>query len=252
MPGGSSSASGVSVAARLTPCAIGSDTGGSTRLPAAFNGVVGFKPSDGRIPKAGILALASTFDTIGPLARSVADCALVEAALRGAPGPTVRRLPLCHLDVLAPTNFVTENAEPAVIENHELVLEALAVAGTSIRREPVPALDIMAEAIKAHGPLIAAEAYHETRAYVDGEAMSRIDRRVMHRLLQGKAMNALSLLTLQRTRQILVTELRAQMGAALLSMPKRFYPRPLGVRQHIAIHRQRGSHPPTIVNPHRH
>jgi aspartyl-tRNA(Asn)/glutamyl-tRNA(Gln) amidotransferase subunit A len=123
------------------------------------------------------------------------------------------------LELLAPTNFVTDNAETAVVANYERTLEALAAAGASIRREAVPALQTMYEALRTHGPLIAAEAYHEMRAYVEGEAMARIDRRVMHRLLQGKAMNAHSLLTLQRTRQRLTAELHAQLGGALLTMP---------------------------------
>ena len=83
-PGGSSSGSGAAVAARLVPCAIGTDTGGSVRIPSAFNGVVGYKTSCGRIDTTGMFPLARTYDTIGPLARSVEDCILLDRALRGA------------------------------------------------------------------------------------------------------------------------------------------------------------------------
>lgn len=72
-PGGSSSASGAAVAAGLVPCAIGSDTGGSIRVPASFNGVVGYKASEGLHDKTGVFPLSRTLDTIGPLARSVSD-----------------------------------------------------------------------------------------------------------------------------------------------------------------------------------
>ena len=90
-PGGSSSGCGAAVAARLVPCAIGSDTGGSVRIPAAFNGVVGYKTSTGRIDATGLVPLARSYDTIGPLARSVEDCVLLDMALRGAVTTPVRR-----------------------------------------------------------------------------------------------------------------------------------------------------------------
>ena len=82
-PGGSSSASGVVVSAGIVPLSMGSDTGGSVRIPACFNGVVGYKTSSGRYPMAGVYPLAPSLDTIGPLAHSVADCALFDAVLRG-------------------------------------------------------------------------------------------------------------------------------------------------------------------------
>jgi len=82
-PGGSSSGSGVAVAAGLVPFAIGSDTGGSVRLPAAWNGVVGLKVTEGMIPLEGIIPLSHTLDTPGPMARSVEDCAIGLEILRG-------------------------------------------------------------------------------------------------------------------------------------------------------------------------
>jgi aspartyl-tRNA(Asn)/glutamyl-tRNA(Gln) amidotransferase subunit A len=90
-PGGSSSGCGAAVAGRLVPCAIGSDTGGSVRIPAAFNGIVGYKTSTGRIDANGLVPLARSYDTIGPLARSVEDCILLDMALRGAVTTPVRR-----------------------------------------------------------------------------------------------------------------------------------------------------------------
>jgi aspartyl-tRNA(Asn)/glutamyl-tRNA(Gln) amidotransferase subunit A len=84
-PGGSSSGSGAAVAAGLVPCAVGTDTGGSVRIPASFNGVFGFKTSEGRIDKTGVIPLSRTFDTIGPLARSVADCAALAGPLPSTP-----------------------------------------------------------------------------------------------------------------------------------------------------------------------
>src|SRR5439155_21232215 len=82
-PGGSSSGSGVAVSAGLAPVAIGTDTGGSVRLPAAWCGIVGLKVTAGRISRYGVLPLSSTLDTPGPLARSVEDAALIYRALSG-------------------------------------------------------------------------------------------------------------------------------------------------------------------------
>src|SRR4051812_41273475 len=81
--GGSSSGSGSAVAARLVPAALGSDTGGSIRMPAHFCGVTGLKPTNGRVSRANAMPLSFTLDTVGPLARSVEDCALILAAIAG-------------------------------------------------------------------------------------------------------------------------------------------------------------------------
>ncbi|GIS87791.1 MAG: hypothetical protein CM1200mP18_05010 [Gammaproteobacteria bacterium] len=87
VPGGSSSGSGVAVAAGLTSAALGTDTGGSVRLPSAFCGLVGLKPTFGRISNYGVMPLSHTLDTVGPLTRSVADAALLYDVLRG-PDPS--------------------------------------------------------------------------------------------------------------------------------------------------------------------
>ncbi len=88
-PGGSSSGSGAVVAAGIVPLSIGTDTGGSIRIPAAFNGVVGYKTSTGHHPMEGVFPLSRTLDTLGPLANTVEDCVLVDAALRGLAKPAV-------------------------------------------------------------------------------------------------------------------------------------------------------------------
>jgi aspartyl-tRNA(Asn)/glutamyl-tRNA(Gln) amidotransferase subunit A len=96
VPGGSSSGTGVAVAARLTPAGIGSDTGGSVRIPSAFNGLVGLKVTFGRIGLSGTMLLSWTLDSIGPMARSVEDCALLLNALAApdARDPTTLGQPL--------------------------------------------------------------------------------------------------------------------------------------------------------------
>ena len=88
--GGSSGGAAVSVALGLAAAAIGSDTGGSIRLPAAWNGLVGFKPTTGAVDMAGVLPLCARFDVVGPLARTVEDCAELFALIRGTPAPDLR------------------------------------------------------------------------------------------------------------------------------------------------------------------
>ena len=218
-PGGSSSGCGAAVAARLVPCAVGSDTGGSVRIPSAFNGVVGYKTSWGRIDTTGLMPLARSFDTIGPLARSVEDCILLDRAMRGAISAEARRSDLRTLTLLVPTNVVAVDAEQAVIDNFERTLEALSRAGVAIRRERIDVLDEIVEMNARHGTLTAAEAYNEYREIVDSEKVSQIDRRVVRRIMGGKKMSANDLLSIQRGRQRMIAKCLQQMRGALLAMP---------------------------------
>lgn len=218
-PGGSSSGSGTAVAARLVPCAIGTDTGGSVRIPSAFNGVVGFKTSTGRIDTTGLVPLARSYDTIGPLARSVEDCVLVDMALRGAVTTSVRRRDPRSLVLLVPTNLILDQAESEVAGNFERSLAALASAGATIRRERVEVLDEVVEMTARFGTLTAAEAYHEYKDIVDSDKANAVDRRVIRRMLDGKRMSANDLLSIHRGRERLIPKLLAQLGEALLVMP---------------------------------
>lgn len=218
-PGGSSSGCGVAVAAKLVPCAIGTDTGGSVRIPAAFNGVIGYKPSVGRIDATGLIALARTYDTIGPLTRSVEDCILLDRAMRGAIGAELCRARLHEMSILVPTNVVMNDAEDAVAANFERTLDALASAGVTIRRERVDVLDEVLEMTARHGTLTAAEAYHEYREIIDSSKVETIDRRVLRRIMDGKTMSANDVVSIQRGRQRLIPKLARQMRNALLVMP---------------------------------
>jgi aspartyl-tRNA(Asn)/glutamyl-tRNA(Gln) amidotransferase subunit A len=218
-PGGSSSGSGAAVASRLVPIAIGSDTGGSVRVPASYNGTVGFKTSTGRIDKTGIVPLAATYDTIGPLARSVEDCILADMVMRGAAMSPVRRADLSDLKLFVPTNIVLNDAEPAVMENFERSLRALEARGVRIARGRFELLDVVSKLTADHGTIIAAESYAEYHEIADGEDGKRIDRRVLARMLMGKAMSARSLLEIQRTRAKVVPQVSAALDGALLVMP---------------------------------
>lgn len=218
-PGGSSSGCGVAVAAGLVPLGIGTDTGGSVRIPAAFNGVTGYKTSHGRIDTRSVVPLSVTLDTVGPLARTVEDCILADLILRGAVTGPVRRGEPASITVLAPENVVLDIAEPDVAANYERSLKALARSGVSVRRERVPVLDDVLSMIAQFGTITAAEAYHEYREIIDSDRVEKVDRRVVRRIMDGKRMSANDLISIHRTRQALMAQLKAQLGQAYIVMP---------------------------------
>ncbi len=218
-PGGSSSGSGAAVAGGLLPCAIGTDTGGSVRIPASLNGVFGYKSSEGRIDKAGMIPLSRTLDTIGVLARSVEDCILVDTMLRGAVIPVARRMDLAKTTIFVPENFVMDACEDAVLDNFEESIRLLERAGARIERRIVPEIDEVARLTAEHGSLTAAEAYHEYNEIVDGAEGSRIDARVVHRIKQGGQMSANDLLCIQDTRKRIMGTIADLLDGALLAMP---------------------------------
>lgn len=218
-PGGSSSGSGAAVAGGLAPVAIGSDTGGSVRIPAAFCGVVGYKTSHGLIPLEGVFPLSQSQDTLGPLGRTVEDCALVAAALGGAPGPAPAPMDVARLDVLAPDCALTSDVDDAVGAAFEASLARLSAAGARIVRTPLPALDDAAAMLAARGSIIAADAYVEHQALIDGPEAARLDPLVRARIEIGKTMTAADLTALRRQRVAGAAALAAALDGALLALP---------------------------------
>jgi aspartyl-tRNA(Asn)/glutamyl-tRNA(Gln) amidotransferase subunit A len=154
--GGSSAGNGAALAAGLVPLALGTDTGGSVRLPAGCCGVVGFKPALGSVPTAGVLPLSPSFDTVGPMSRDVADCALAHAALTGRPVPDPRLEGLVVGALVAHPRLGPGEA-PAGRDGHAEALaahvEALGARVVEVEL-PVPAADpyalFQAEAAHVH------------------------------------------------------------------------------------------------------
>ena len=139
VPGGSSSGAAASVAFGLAAAAIGSDTGGSIRLPAAWNDLVGFKPGWGVLPTEGMLPLMETFDCPGPLARTVEDCALIHAALGGEAVP-LEGATLEGTRLLIPEGLMTDDLEEAPARAFEDAVRRLEAAGATVVRRAVPVL----------------------------------------------------------------------------------------------------------------
>ncbi len=185
IPGGSSSGSAVAVAAGVVPAAVGTDTGGSVRIPACFNGLAGLKTSEGRISLKGVAPLAPSFDTVGPICRTTEDCALLDAALRGAPAAAPEPAPASAISVLAPRRDDLPPLEDAVADNFEAALAALRDAGVDVRRERPAFVDAYADSYPFHSRLTALEAYGTWRHVLNGPLADRMDARVRDRMKTG-------------------------------------------------------------------
>jgi aspartyl-tRNA(Asn)/glutamyl-tRNA(Gln) amidotransferase subunit A len=129
IPGGSSSGAAVSVADGMSVAAIGSDTVGSIRAPAALCGVVGFKPTQRTVPLSGTIPLSITLDTVGPLARTVEDCAFVYAAISGEPRRALRQIGIENLRLAIPQTRVLEGLSPEVARSFEQAVTRLSTVG---------------------------------------------------------------------------------------------------------------------------
>ncbi|OVE86865.1 hypothetical protein B7W89_24620 [Agrobacterium tumefaciens] len=219
IPGGSSSGSAVAVAAGLVPVSIGSDTSGSIRIPAAFNGLIGFKASRDRYPMRGVYPLADSLDSLGPLCRSVQDACWIDAAMRGVSPSTNPARNASALEVLIPTNVVFDEASHDVIEAFELAVTRLAAAGAHVVREPVPALTELLEAMARHGPLVTAEAFAFHRERITGPDSDMIDRRVVKRALAGEKITMPDYIALLTARRRLISEVESQIGNRLVALP---------------------------------
>jgi aspartyl-tRNA(Asn)/glutamyl-tRNA(Gln) amidotransferase subunit A len=200
-PGGSSSGSGVAVASGMAPWAIGTDTGGSVRLPASWCGITGLKTTIGRVSCHGILPLAPSLDTPGPMARSAEDAALLFSVMQGvdpldrltlsAPSPTdpfatlrrgVKGLRLARMPA-----GERAGCDPEMLAAYDGALEALARAGAEIVDIALPIA--FADATTATGRIIGSEAYRLTGALVDDPALP-IDPAVQPRIQIGRDIRA--------------------------------------------------------------
>ena len=141
IPGGSSSGSGVVVADGIVPAALGTDTGGSCRIPAAFNGVVGYKPTASGVPIEGAFPLAISFDSVGSITNSVEDCAIVHDVLSGGTGEVPVAREVIGLRLGAVQNVVLETRDPTVASEYAAALDVLREAGAEIVDVTLPELD---------------------------------------------------------------------------------------------------------------
>ncbi len=150
VPGGSSSGTAIALARQLCTLGIGTDTGGSVRVPSAWNGLVGLKTTTGLLPTEGIIPLAASVDTVGPMTRSVADAAALHAVLAGQKTPDLAGGTLKGVPLLALPPETLGHNEPEVLIAFERSLEALAQAGAALTRKPVAALEAFRALVRKH------------------------------------------------------------------------------------------------------
>jgi aspartyl-tRNA(Asn)/glutamyl-tRNA(Gln) amidotransferase subunit A len=205
VPGGSSSGAGVAVADRMCEIAIGTDTGGSVRIPAALCGVIGFKPSRQRVPTAGAFPLSFTLDSIGPLARSVQECAYADAIMAGETPVTLDPAPLAGLRIGVAQGMPLDKLDETVGRAFPKTLLRLEKAGTRLSHESLPLLEDMTKALARASILVAeASCIHNERLARRGD---EVDPIVRGRIEKGRGLLAADYVWVLRERARLVREM---------------------------------------------
>lgn len=203
-PGGSSSGAVVSVIDGMAEIAIGSDTGGSIRIPAALSGAVGFKPTNGRIPVDGSFSLSSSLDTIGPIGLSVSDCVLANQILSGRNGTEISPAAVGSFRLAIARGRLFDQTEPAVAEAFERSLDLLLSAGVAIADGSLePILDDLA-AIDRIGTFPSIEIGATLRGMGVGD-LHRVDAKTRPRIEAGAGTLATDYVRMTRLRQSAIT-----------------------------------------------
>jgi aspartyl-tRNA(Asn)/glutamyl-tRNA(Gln) amidotransferase subunit A len=202
VPGGSSSGAAVSIADRMAYGALGTDTGGSCRIPAAYNGIVGYKPTQRRVPLDGGVPLSFSLDSFGPLANSVQCCATLDAVLADEPLPAIQRRPIKGMRLAVPTTVALDDLDDAVAATFERSLATLSRAGALIEHIEVPEfLDV--GLMNAKGGFAAAESYAWHRYLLTSKG-DDYDPRVSSRILRGEGISAAEYIDLLHARRSLI------------------------------------------------
>jgi len=198
IPGGSSSGAPISVADGMAAVAIGTDTGGSVRIPAAFCGLVGLKPTQYRVSREGATPLSTTLDSIGPIGVSVACCALTDAVMAGEAPVLPPARPVETLRLGIPQTIVLDDLEAPVAKAFETAVSSLAKAGARVVELPMRILGDYA-GINAKGGFSPAEAYAWHERLLDRRGRD-YDPRVRVRIERGREMTAVDYIRLLRQR----------------------------------------------------
>lgn len=205
IPGGSSSGAAVSVATGAAYAALGSDTGGSLRIPAALCGLVGFKSTARLVPTAGALPLSTSLDTVGAITRSVRDAITLHKVLSDQ-RVNVSGKPLAQMRLAVPQHLMLDSLEPAVAQAFERSLKALRKAGAQIEEIKLREIGELA-AINATGGLSAAESHAWHRALL-AQHQAQYDPRVAMRILKGASMRAADYIDLLAARKDWIGRMR--------------------------------------------
>lgn len=218
IPGGSTSGGAVAVSDGMAVASLGTDTGGSCRIPAAFCGIVGFKPTAHRVPRDGVTPLAFSLDSIGPLANSVACCATLDAILRGVTPRPLADVSLPDVRLLLPTSLVLNDMDEHVSTAFERGIGDLAQASVTISRDPLTELLRIPE-INSRGGIATAEAYAWHRPLLE-RFRDRYDPRVANRILKAHDVTDQDVREMHDARaEVIEAVERATLGADALVLP---------------------------------
>lgn len=202
IPGGSSSGGAVAAADGMCEIAIGSDTGGSTRVPAALCGIVGYKPSRLRISRDGVYPLSRSMDSIGPMARNVADCRRADAAMAGEARAPLAAPSLADLRVSVAQGIPVDNLDATVGKSYAQALARLTKAGARLCDKPLPLIEAMVE-VNKRGGVQPAEAFTVNRDLLDRRGAD-IDPNVRARLERARTISAADYIWMANERDKLI------------------------------------------------
>lgn len=208
IPGGSSSGAAVAVTDGFALGSVGTDTGGSCRIPAALCGIVGFKPTASRVPMNGVVPLSPSLDCVGPLAVSVQDCATLDSVLSGSSVELLEAFPLRGLRFAVPQHFVLDELDDSVSADFGRALSRLSLAGATITDLDIPELEEISY-INRMGGFTASEAYSWHRSLLEQSGDS-YDPRVSSRIRKGKKQSATDYIELLEARKTLQAKVAAK------------------------------------------
>jgi aspartyl-tRNA(Asn)/glutamyl-tRNA(Gln) amidotransferase subunit A len=218
IPGGSTSGGAIAVGDGMCEITIGSDTGGSTRIPAALCGIVGFKPSKWRIPTTGAFPLSSTLDSIGPMARTVSACAKADAVMAGEEPHPFEPAPFAGLRVGIPQGMPVDNLDETVGKRFAAALDDLRKAGARLTDEKMALIDEVAP-VNAKGGLVPPEglAVHSERVAQYGD---QVDPNIRVRIERARTITAGTYLEMIEARTRLVKAMDARLADLdVIAMP---------------------------------
>ena len=210
VPGGSSSGAAVSVLDGMAHGALGTDTGGSCRIPAAFNGIVGYKPTQRRVPLDGSVPLSFSLDSIGPLARSVSCCAILDGVLANEPIAPLKPRPIQGMRLAVPTTIALDDLDAEVAQTFERALKTLSDHGAIIERIEMAEFHDIGP-MNAKGGFAASESYAWHRYLITAKG-DVYDPRVFVRIMRGEAQSAADYIDLLNERSSLIARVNARIA----------------------------------------
>jgi len=185
--GGSSAGSGVALANNLCAASIGTDTGGSVRIPSAWNKLIGLKTSFGNISLNGVLPLSSSLDTVGPLTKSVKDTSLLYSILSNQPYFQFNDISLSSTRILVVKGIPWKDCDIAIENACDIAIEKISNSGIHIIEKEVPEIEEMHKILSEYGTTVAYEGYSQWKHLIEKNRLL-MDKNVLNRMLQGKHM----------------------------------------------------------------